>query len=139
MDRIGVIFKGKVSITVKEVAVDGAALVIPRSSRYVLTFYHRGVGYVFWFVNHGCVGLQVGPVVPCILMIGLIVGKCTSEEVAESEARPARVVLESFACKVARINLWEVVYPSINRNDRNATPFSLIATTNHGSYRPSKC
>ena len=37
---------------------------------------------------------------------------------------------------MTRINLWEVVYPSLNRNFRNASSFNLTRTTNIGSKRP---
>ena len=137
VDCIRVILKGEVSITVKEVAVNWAALIIPFVwNRCVLTLYHGGVGNIFWLITHGCVWLQVRPVVPCIRSRSKLIGGHASKEVAKSETRPARVVAESSACKMARINLWEVVYPSLYRNDRDTSSFNLKRTTNIGSKRP---
>ena len=141
VDCIRVFLKGEVSITVKEVAVNCAALIIPFVlNGRVLTLYHGGVSNIFWLFTHGWIWLQVRPVVPCIRLRLVIrtLGGCASKEVAKSETRPARVVAESSACKMTRINLWEVVYPSLERHDRDASSFNLIRTTNIGSKRPRK-
>ena len=138
VDRIRVILKGKVGITVKEVAVDCATFDIPFSSGDVLTLFHGLVGDIFSLFNHGWEWLQVRPVVPCIGLRCKVIGGHTSKDVAHCETRPTRVVAESFACKMARINLWEVVYPSLNRYDRDASSFNLVWTTNCSSDRPWK-
>lgn len=85
VDCIRVILKGEVSITVKEVAVNCAALIIPFVlNGRVLTFYHGGVSNIFWLFTHGCIWLQVRPVVPCIRLRLLISasGGLASKEVA---------------------------------------------------------
>lgn len=138
VDCIWVFLKGEVGITVKEVAVYRAALVIPCSSGDVLTFYHWSVGDIFWLFNHGWIRLQVRSVVPCIGLRCFSRGSVASKAVTESETRPTWVVAENFACIMARINLWEVVYPSLNRNDRYASIFNLKWTTNSSSNGPRK-
>ena len=85
MDCIRIFLKGEVSITVKEVAVDCAALIIPFVlNGRVLSLYHRGVGNILWLITHGSVWLQVRPVVPCIRLRLLISasGGLASKEVA---------------------------------------------------------
>ena len=139
VDCIRVILKGEVSITVKEVAVNCAALIIPFVlNGRVLTLYHGGVSNIFWLFTHGWIWLQVRPVVPCIGLRCKVIGGHTSKEETHCETRPTRVVAESSACKMTRINLWEVVYPSLKRHDRDASSFNLIRTTNIGSKRPRK-
>ena len=138
VDCIRVFLKGEVGITVKEEAVDCATLEIPFSSGDVLTLFHGLVGNIFSLFNHRREWLQVRPVVPCIGLRCEVIGGHTSKEETKCEARPTRVVAESSACEMARINLWEVVYPSLNRYDRDASSFNFVCTTNSSSNRPRK-
>lgn len=81
VDRIRVILKGEVGITVKEEAVDCATLDIPFSGGIVLTLFHGLVGNIFCLFNHCREWLQVRPVVPCIGLRCKVIGGHTSKAV----------------------------------------------------------
>ena len=93
---------------------------------------------VVWLINHGWEGLQVRSVVPRVGARVCGVGEVASEAITDEGRRDDRVVAESSAGEIARIRLREVVYPSVNRYDGDATSFDLVATANHGSNRPGK-
>lgn len=130
---VWVLLNRKVSVTGHEVPVPGGALAFALILNVGVLLWQHGVAshVIVGLLNHGWVGLQVGPAVPFVVVPRVRVCHVCGEEEATNSASKISVILEVAARLVARVKVVEILHEAVEMHDGDASSSLLHTTAKH--------
>ena len=135
---VWVLLNRKVSVTGHEVPVPGGTLALACILNVGVLLWQHGVAshVIVGLGDHGWVGLQVGPVVPFVVVPHVSVCHVCGEEEAADGRSEISVILEVAARLVAWVKVVEILHEAVEMHDGDASSSLLHATAKHAGNRP---